>query len=108
MIQNQQIQSAQKLFIHKFDAFSIEDECNRQINPGDRFSVVASSEVTEFHNKSVEVCAILSWYVGTSLEFENELYLPMEDKTLVQHQMNLKTVIAASDIFRTQLEGMVV
>lgn len=105
MIPNQQLQITQKAFIHKCDLFTIHDEHRREINPGEKFSIIASTEIPEFYCKDIEVAAILSWYKATSSEFENEVYLSMEDKTLSQHQMNLKTAVSAEHIFKAKLEG---
>ncbi|KAG8172737.1 hypothetical protein JTE90_013928 [Oedothorax gibbosus] len=105
-IPNQQIQSTQKLFILKCDSFTINDECRRDINPGEKFSVLASLDMPEFHVKDIEMAVILSWYKATSSEFENEIYLPMRDKTLTPHQMNLKAVVSAEHVFKTQLKDI--
>ncbi|XP_055945022.1 uncharacterized protein LOC129975817 [Argiope bruennichi] len=105
-ISNHHIQCFQRIFVHKSHTFSIEDEFQKQINPKENFTIIVSFEIPEFFCEILAVDGILSWYVGTSAEFENELYLPLKEKILTQQQMCLQTSISSDEIFNSKLKDI--
>ncbi|GFS54708.1 uncharacterized protein TNCV_2749661 [Trichonephila clavipes] len=92
-------QSFQKVFVHKSHTFSIEDECRKEIKSKEHFSILVSFRTFKFNYDYLKIHAVLSWYVGSETEFENELFLVLEEKTLIQQQMLFLTDLIISDVF---------
>ncbi|GFR22506.1 uncharacterized protein TNCT_294631 [Trichonephila clavata] len=92
-------QSFQKVFVHKSHTFSIEDECFKEIKSKEHFSILVSFKTFKFNYDYLKIHAVLSWYVGSGIEFENELFLVLEEKTLIQQQMLFLTDLFISDVF---------
>ncbi|GIY70165.1 uncharacterized protein CDAR_176592 [Caerostris darwini] len=105
-ISNHPIQCIQRVIVHKFQEFSVEDQYCKQINPKEKFSVMISFEIPEFNCENLKTYAVLSWYICTIAEFENELFLPMKEKVLTQQQMLLQTDLIASDVFSSELKDI--
>ncbi|GFU09331.1 uncharacterized protein NPIL_444991 [Nephila pilipes] len=105
-ISGKHIQSFQKVFVHACLTFSIEDECRKEINSKENFSVMVYFKTFEFHPEILNVHAVLSWYVGSEVDFENELFLALEEKVLIQQQMLLMTNLSVSDVFDTKYKDL--
>ncbi|GBM54235.1 hypothetical protein AVEN_213716-1 [Araneus ventricosus] len=102
-ISNQHIQCFQRVTVHKSHTFSVDDEFQKEIKPKENFTVTVSFEIPEFSCENLAVEAVLSWYIGSNAEFENELYLPLKEKILAQQQMCLQTNISSDEIFTSGL-----
>ncbi|XP_054708107.1 uncharacterized protein LOC129217790 [Uloborus diversus] len=101
-VAGQHTQCIQKVIFNKTNC-SLDEKCHRQINSSELFSVIVSFELQPMLKETMDASFILSWYDGSSDEFDNEIFVEEKKKVLAQHQVVFKKTLAVEDILNQPL-----
>ncbi|XP_035217989.1 uncharacterized protein LOC118191295 isoform X2 [Stegodyphus dumicola] len=98
-IEAQSVQCVQKLFVHDSSTVSFDDRSEKEVNSKTNFTIIVNLiNIPNFTERNIKSYAVLSWYVGSSSELNNEILLPEEEKQLIQNQLSL-AINLSTDIF---------
>ncbi|KFM78250.1 hypothetical protein X975_09713, partial [Stegodyphus mimosarum] len=97
-IEAQSVQCVQKCFVHDSCSVSFDDRSVKEVNSKTNFTIIVNLvNIPNFAERNIKSYAVLSWYVGSSSELNNEILLPEEEKRLMQSQLPL-TINLSTDI----------